>query len=122
MTMNISKTLIAATLAVGVVGATTVTASASPFAPPQPTVYRTADMCDAYAKDYANQRDGNRIVRGVAAGAIGYLVGGFLFGTPVLGAAAGVATTAIIHGPQWQGEYSAAYQACISGAPLPVLY
>ncbi len=120
--MNISKTLIAATLAVGVVGATTVTASASPFAPPQPTVYRTADMCDAYAKDYANQRDGNRIVRGVAAGAIGYLVGGFLFGTPVLGAAAGVATTAIIHGPHWQGEYSAAYQACITGQPLPYLY
>jgi hypothetical protein len=118
--MSISKTLIAATLAVGLVGATTVTASA--HGSTQPTVYRTADMCDAYAKDYANQRDGNRIVRGVAAGAIGAVVGGFLFGTPVLGAAAGVATTAIIHGPQWQGEYSAAYQACITGQPLPYLY
>ena len=119
--MNIAKSLLAATLAVGVIGATTVTASASPLGP-QPTVLRTADMCDAYAKDYANARAGNRILRGVAAGAIGYVAGGLLFGTPILGAAAGVGTAAVIHGPQWNAEYTNAYGACISGAPLPIVY
>jgi hypothetical protein len=116
--MNISKTLIAATLAVGVVGATTVTASASPFAP-QPQVIRTAAMCDDYAKEYANWTAGHRGTRAVIGGAIGFVAGGLLFGTPVLGAAAGVATQAIIRGPQWQAEYSYAYGACVSGAPLP---
>lgn len=119
--MNISKSLIAATLAIGVVGATTVTASASPFGP-QPLVLRTADMCDDYAKDYANQRAGNRVLRGVAAGAIGYIAGGLLFGAPVLGAATGVVATTVITGPQWQAEYANAYSACISGAPLPIIY
>jgi hypothetical protein len=119
--MNIAKNLLAATLAVGVVGATTATASASPFGP-QPIVIRTAAMCDDYAKDYANNRNGNRVVRGIAAGAIGYVAGGLLFGTPILGAAAGVGTAAILTGPQWQAEYANAYNACISGAPLPVVY
>ena len=116
--MNIAKNILAATLAVGVVGATTVAASASPLNP-QPTVIRTADMCDDYAKQYANNRAGNRLVRGVAAGAIGYVAGGLLFGTPILGAATGVGAAAIVHGPQWQAEYSYGYSACISGAPVP---
>ena len=119
--MSTAKNLIAATLAIGVVGATTATASASPF-PPQPTVLRTAAMCDDYSKDYANRVAGNRVLRGVAAGAIGYVAGGLLFGAPVLGAATGVVATTVIHGPQWQAEYANAYSACISGAPLPVLY
>jgi hypothetical protein len=116
--MSITKSLIAATLAVGVVGATTVTASASPFAA-QPQVIRTAAMCDDYAKEYANWTAGHRGQRAFIGGAIGFLAGGLLFGTPVLGAAAGVATQAIIRGPQWQAEYSYAYGACVSGAPLP---
>jgi len=115
--MSITKNLIAATLAIGVVGVTTATASASPF-PPQPTVIRTADVCDDYAKEYANWTAGNRANRTIAGGVIGFFAGGFLFGAPVVGAAAGVATQAIIRGPQWQAEYGAAYSACISGGPI----
>ena len=116
--MTIAKNLLAATLAVGVIGTGTVTASASPFTP-QPIVIRTADMCDDYAKEYANWQAGHRGTRMVGAGLIGAVAGGLLFGTPVLGAAAGVGTAAIVRGPQWQAEYSYGFSACMSGGPVP---
>jgi hypothetical protein len=116
--MNITKTLIAATLAVGVVGTSTIAASASPFTP-APVVIRTADACDAYAKDYANWRAGNRTTRVAAGAIIGGVAGGLLFGTPVLGGVIGVAAQAAVHQPQWQAEYGNAYAACVGGAALP---
>ena len=116
--MTISKALLAATLAVGIVGTTTATASASPFSPPA-TVIHTADACEAYARDYANWRAGNRTARVAVGGLIGGLAGGFLFGAPVVGGLIGVAAQAAVHQPQWQAEFSNAYSACISGAPLP---
>jgi hypothetical protein len=117
--MSISKTLIAATLAVGVVG-TSSAAFAGPFSPSNsPVMIRTADACDAYAKDYANWRAGNRTTRVAAGAIIGGLAGGLLFGAPVLGAGVGVVAQAAVHQPQWQAEYGNAYAACISGAALP---
>lgn len=116
--MTIAKNILAATLAAGVVATGIVSASASPFTP-QPTVIRTADMCDDYAKEYANWQAGHRGTRAIGAGLIGFVAGGLLFGTPVLGAAAGVGTAAIVRGPQWQAEYSYGYSACITGAPVP---
>ena len=54
--MNISKTLIAATLSFAMIGAATITASAySPKPQPQPQhqtqVVRSTQACDMYARD-----------------------------------------------------------------------
>jgi len=128
-TMNIAKTLIAATLTVGMIGATTATASAwSPS--PAPITVRSPTICNIYARDYANFVAGNRGVRigvgGLLGAGIGALVGGFFFGTPIAGAVigggAGLAGGAIIGQPQWQAEYNRAYSACIYGAPLVYPY
>ena len=55
--MNISRTLLAASVAIGMIGATTASASAY-GTPPAPT--RSPAFCDQYAKDYANWSVGNR--------------------------------------------------------------
>ena len=121
--MNISKTLIAATLSFAMIGATTATASAHHNSP---QIVRSTQACDMYARDYANWRAGYRGTRvavgGLIGAGVGALVGGFLFGTPiagaVVGAGAGVVGGAIVGQPQWQAEYNNAYTNCIYGAPL----
>ena len=128
--MNISKTLIAATLSFAMIGATTATASAhsskSQTQPQHQTqVVRSSQACDMYARDYANWRAGYRGTRvavgGLIGAGVGALVGGFLFGTPiagaVVGAGAGVVGGAIVGQPQWQAEYNNAYSAIASTAP-----
>lgn len=121
---TLSKILVASTLAVGMIGATTATSSASPL------IVRSPTACDSYSKDYANMvagHRGGRILLGTAIGAgVGYFVGGGLFGNPlggaVVGAGFGLAGGALIGQPQWQAEYNNAYYACMSGAPLPYIY
>lgn len=124
--MNISKTLIASALSIGMIGTTTATASAFSPTPAYPLVVRSAQACDMYAKDYANWRAGHRGTRVAAGGligaAVGGLVGGFFFGTPVAGAAigagAGIVGGSLVNQPQWQAEYNNAYSACIYGYQL----
>ena len=125
--MTITKTLLAATLSLGVIGTATA-ANASPFNPaPYPVVAPSPQACDAYARNYANYRTGNRGVRIAAGGLIGAgfgaLAGGFLFGTPVAGAVVGgtvgLGAGAAIGQPQWQAEYNNAYSACLYGQYLP---
>ena len=123
--MNITRTLLAATVAVGMIGATTATASAY-----NPGPARSPAACDQYAKDYANWAVGNRAGQaafgGVVGAGVGALVGGFFFGTPLAGAAIGggigVAGGAMWNQPQWQAEYNNAYSACIYGYPLGYPY
>ena len=125
--MNISKTLAAAALSVAMIGGTTVTASAwGPAPAPYPITVRSPTICDTYARDYANFVAGNRGARigigGLIGAGVGALVGGYFFGTPIAGAAvgagAGAVGGAIVGQPQWQANYTNAYSACISGAPL----
>jgi hypothetical protein len=129
-TMTIAKTLIAATLSIGVIGGATA-ANASPYTPsPYPLVVRSPQACDAYARDYANWAAGNRGVRIAAGGLIGAglgaLAGGFFFGTPIAGAVVGgglgLGAGAVIGQPQWQAEYNNAYGACVYGQPLVYPY
>ena len=122
--MNITRTLLAATVSLGMIGATTVAASAHHA--PAPQVVRSSQACDMYARDYANWRAGHRGTRvavgGLIGAGVGALVGGFFFGTPIAGAAvgagAGVVGGALVGQPQWQAEYNNAYTNCIYGAPL----
>jgi len=121
---TLSKILVASTLAVGMIGATTATSSASPL------IVRSPTACDSYARDYANLvagHRGGRILLGTVIGAgVGYLAGGVFFGNPIggaiVGGGLGLAGGALIGQPQWQAEYNNAYYACISGAPLPNIY
>ncbi len=125
--MRFTKTLLAAAISIGTIGATTATASAY-YVNPAPTVVvvRTPQACDAYARSYANNHAGNRGVRigagGLIGAGIGALAGGFFFGTPVAGAVVGgtvgLGAGAVIGQPQWQAEYNNAYGACIYGQPL----
>ncbi len=124
--MNITKTLLSATLTAGVIAATTATASAYYVTPAPAPVVRTSQMCDSYARDVANAHAGNRGVRigagGLIGAGVGALAGGFFFGTPIAGAivggTVGLGAGAVIGQPQWQAEYNNAYSACIYGAPL----
>ena len=126
--MTIAKTLtksaLAATVALGMIGATTTTASAYGSSP---VIVRSPVACDQYARDYANWAVGNRggqaVIGGLLGAGVGALVGGFFFGTPFVGAAIGGGAGAVggvmWNRPMWQAEYQNAYNACIYGAQLP---
>jgi len=132
ITKTLTKSALAAAIAVGTIGATTANASAfgaTPLGYSNPVPFRTPVACDQYSRDYANWAVGNRggqaLVGSVIGAGVGALIGGFFFGAPIAGAAigggAGALGGAVWNTPQWQGEYHNAYQACMSGYQLPAL-
>jgi len=118
------KTLVAASIALGTVGAATA-ASAQPYAV-FPVVINPA-ACDAYAQNYATGHAGpknRQVIVGTLLGAgAGFLVGGFGFGAPGIGAAVGAGVGALggaaVGNPQWNAQYNAAFGACMQGYALP---
>ena len=126
ITKTLTKSVLAAAIAVGTIGATTASASAYGSSP---VIVRSPVACDQYARDYANWAAGNRggqaVIGGLLGAGVGALVGGFFFGTPIAGAAigggAGAVGGAMWNRPQWQAEYQNAYNACIHGYQLPAL-
>jgi uncharacterized membrane protein len=120
--MKTLQSLIAAAASVGMIAATSATASAA-----QPVVVITSDACDAYATSYANAHVGPRarpVIIGTLAGAgAGFLVGGLVFARPGLfaavGAGAGALTGAAIGNPRWDSAYNTAFGACLQGYVLP---
>jgi hypothetical protein len=118
------KTLLAASIALGTVGMATA-ASAQPYVV-FPVVINPA-ACDSYAQNYATGHAGPRnrqVIVGTLLGAgAGFLVGGFGFGAPGVGAAVGAGVGALggaaVGNPQWNAAYNAAFQACMQGYALP---
>ncbi|MCW5713474.1 MAG: hypothetical protein KIT43_03090 [Bauldia sp.] len=118
------KTLLAASIALGTVGVATA-ASAQPYVV-MPVVINP-QACDLYAQNYATGHAGpknRQVIVGTLLGAgAGFLVGGFGFGAPGVGAAVGAGVGALggaaIGNPQWNAAYNAAFSACMQGYALP---
>ncbi len=116
------KTLVASALTLSAIAGTTATASAH-----QPVVVISAEACDSYATAYANGHVGPRgrkVIVGTLIGAgAGFLIGGYVFGAPGVGALAGAGTGALFGAaagnPQWDNAYAYAFQACMQGYALP---
>jgi hypothetical protein len=123
--MNTLKNILAATISVGLVGATTV-ATATSASAAQPVVVISTDACTQVAEAYANSHVGPRarpaIVGTLIGAGIGFFVGGYGFGTPIAGAAIGgglgLGLGAAGGNPQWDSAFTYAFQACMQGYVL----